>query len=175
MDKINFKLDTKIILGGDFNVIFDTFLDADRGSSSLKINSLNKITTLLSDHDLYATFLGFVFLILKDFLGDKRTPLTQRRLDYFFISNEIQEDVAFIDIVPSVASDHSVVHLKISGAKIKDKGRSYWKFNNSLGEDAVYVEKTKSLINTVNAEMKDIVDLRVKWEFLKYKIRQLVH
>ena len=30
----------------------------------------------------------------------------------------------------------------------------------------------KSLINTVNAEMKDIVDLRVKWEFLKYKIRQ---
>ena len=39
-------------------------------------------------------------------------------------------------------------------------------------EDAIYVEKTKSLINTVNAEMKDIVDLRVKWEFLKYKIRQ---
>ena len=30
----------------------------------------------------------------------------------------------------------------------------------------------KYLINTVNAEMKDIVDLRVKWEFLKYKIRQ---
>ena len=30
----------------------------------------------------------------------------------------------------------------------------------------------KSLINTVNAEMEDIVDLRVKWEFLKYKIRQ---
>ena len=30
----------------------------------------------------------------------------------------------------------------------------------------------KSLINTVNAERKDIVSLRVKWEFLKYKIRQ---
>ena len=27
LDKINFKLDTKIILGGDFNVIFNTFLD----------------------------------------------------------------------------------------------------------------------------------------------------
>ena len=34
------------------------------------------------------------------------------------------------------------------------------------------LKKTKSLINTVNAEMKNIVDLRVKWEFLKYKIRQ---
>ena len=59
----------------------------------------------------------------------------------FYISNEIQEDVAFIDIVPSVVSDHSVVHLKISGAKLKDKDRSYWKFNNSLVEYAIYVEK----------------------------------
>ena len=86
--------------------------------------------------------------------------------------NEIREDVVFIDIVPSVASDHSVVHLKIYGAKIKGKGRSCRNFYDSLVEDAIYVEKVRSLINTVNAEMKDIVDLRVKWEFLKYKIWQ---
>ena len=55
-DKINFKLDTKIILGSDFNVIPDTFLDADEGSFSLKTNSLNKISTLLSDHDLCDIF-----------------------------------------------------------------------------------------------------------------------
>ena len=41
-------------------------------------------------------------------------------------------------------------------------------------EDAIYIKKVKSVINTVNAEMKDIVDLRVKWEFLKYKIRQFI-
>ena len=103
---------------------------------------------------------------------ETKKTLDTTSLGLLFISNEIQEDVAFIDIVPSVASDHSVVHLKISGAKIKDKGRSYWKFNNSLVEDAIYIEKTKSLINTVNAEIKDIVDLRVKLELLKYKIRQ---
>ena len=85
---------------------------------------------------------------------------------------KLKKDVVFIDIVPSVASDHSVVHLKIYGAKIKGKGRSYLKFNNSLVKDAICVEKVRSLINTVNTEMKDIVDLRVKWEFLKYKIRQ---
>ena len=171
MDKINFKLDTKIILGGDFNVIFGTFLDADGGSPSLKTNSLNKIITLLSDHDLCNIF-GVRFPDTQRFSWRQKNPLIQRRLDYFFISNEIQEDEAFIDTVPSVASDHSAVHLKISGAKIKDKGRSNWKFNSSLVEDAIYIEKTKSLINTVNAEMKDIVDLRVKWEFLKYTISQ---
>ena len=47
-------------------MIFDTFLDADGGSPSLKTNSSNKISTLLSDHDLCDI------------------PLIQRRLDYFF-------------------------------------------------------------------------------------------
>ena len=57
LNKINFKPDTKIILGvGDFDVIFDTFLDADGGSPTLKTNSLNKISTLLSDHDLCDIF-----------------------------------------------------------------------------------------------------------------------
>ena len=86
---------------------------------------------------IYVIFLGFVFLILRDFLEDK----IKRHLDCFFIKNEIQEDVAFIGIVPSVASNHFVVHLKISGAKIKDKVMLYWKFNNSLVKDAIYVER----------------------------------
>ena len=152
-------------------MIFDTFLDADGRSPTLKTNSFNKISTLWSDHDLCDIF-RVRFPETQRFSWRQKNPLIQRCLDYFFISNEIQEDVVFIDIVPSVASDHSVVHLKIYGAKIKSKGRLYWKFNNSLVEDAIYVEKVRSLINTVNAEMKDIVDLRVKWEFLKYKIRQ---
>ena len=152
-------------------MIFDTFLDADGGSPTLKTNSLNKISTLLSDHDL-CDIVRVHFPETQRFSWRQKNPSIQCHLDYFLISNEIQEDVAFIDIVPSVANDHSVVHLKIYGAKIKGKGRSYWKFNNSLVEDAIYVEKVRSLINTANAEMKDIVDLRVKWEFLKYKIRQ---
>ena len=37
-------------------MIFDTFLNVDGGSFSLKTNSLNKIATLLSDHDLCDIF-----------------------------------------------------------------------------------------------------------------------
>ena len=123
LDKINFKLDTNIILGGDFNVISDTFRDADGGSLSLKTNSLNTFSTLLSDHDLCDIF-RIRFPDIQRFSWRQKNTLIQRRLDYFFISNEIQEDVAFIDIVSSVASDYFVVHLKISGAKIKDNQSS---------------------------------------------------
>ena len=89
-------------------VIFDTFLDVN-GGSPLKTNSLNKITTLLSDHDLCDIF-RVRFPDTQRFSWRQKNPLIQRRLGYFFISNEIQEDVAFIDIVASVASDHSIVH-----------------------------------------------------------------
>ena len=129
------------------------------------LNSLNKTFTLLPDHDLCDIF-RVLFPETQRFSWRHKNPLIQRHLDYFFMLNEIQEDVAFIDIVPSVASDHSVVHLKIYGAKIKGTV-GHTVINNSLVEDAIYVEKVRSLINTVNAEMKDIVDLRVKWEFLK--------
>ena len=97
-------------------MIFDTFLDADGGSPTLKTNSLNKISTLLYDHDLCDIF-RVRFPETQRFSWRQKNLLIQRRLDYFSISNEIQEDVVFIDIFPSVASDHSVVHLKIYGAK----------------------------------------------------------
>ena len=105
-------------------MIFDTFLDANGGSPNLKTDSLNKISTLLSDHDSCDIF-RVRFPETQRFSCRQKNPLIQRRLDYFFISNEIQEGVVFIDIVPFVASDHSFVHLKIYGAKIKGKGRSY--------------------------------------------------
>ena len=35
--------DTAIVWGGDFNLIFDTNLDADGGKPQLKINSLSKM------------------------------------------------------------------------------------------------------------------------------------
>ena len=72
----------------------------------------------MCDHDLCDIF-KVRFPDTQRFSWRQKNPLIQRRLDYFFISNEIQEDAAFINIVPSVASDDSVVHLKISGAKTK--------------------------------------------------------
>ena len=94
LDKINFRPDTKIILrgggggGGDFNVIFDTFLDADGGSPTLKTNSLNKISTLSSHHDLCDIF-RVRFPETQKFSWRQKNPLIQRRLDCFFTSNEI--------------------------------------------------------------------------------------
>ena len=51
---------------------------------------------------------------------------------------------------------------------------SYQKFNNFLLEDTIFVQKVISHIQDVIQETYDLSDPRVKWEFLKYKIRFFV-
>ena len=46
------------IWGGDFNMIFDTTLDADRGFPKPKINYLSKLLSMMSENDLCDIFRG---------------------------------------------------------------------------------------------------------------------
>ena len=167
LEKVEFKENTKVIWGGgggDFNMIFNTALDADN-TPSLKTNTLKKVYSIMEDHDLCD-----IFRIRNPHM--QRTPLIQHRLDYFLISNELQEEVEHIDILPSVASDHSVVHLKFALSGQNSRGKSYWKFNNYLTEDTISVESMKVKIKEVMQEISETDDPRVSWEFLKYKMRQ---
>ena len=43
---------TTIIWGGDFNLFFDVHLDAEGGSPKLKIKSLSKLLSMMSENDL---------------------------------------------------------------------------------------------------------------------------
>ena len=100
------------------------------------------------------------------------TPLEQRRLDYFLMSDQLQEQTGLIDVIPSVQSDHSTIVIRTNGLKNDLKGRSYWKFNNSLLNDKTFVNLMKDEILISSNELHKFTDPRVKWDFLKYKIRQ---
>ena len=111
---------------------------------------------------------------MRRFSWRQKAPLIRRRLDYVFVSRELQEDVLEININPSIGSDHSILYLKIFLSKHANRGRGYWKFNNSVLEDRIFVEKIISHVQDVIQETSDLSDPRVKWEFLKYKIRFFV-
>ena len=42
----------------------------------------------------------------------QKTPLIQPRLDYWFIDDSLQDDIAKIDIVTAITTDHSAVILE---------------------------------------------------------------
>ena len=52
------------------------------------------------------------------------------------------------------------------------RGPGYWKFNNSLTDDATYVSRLNDLIRDIVSSFSENDDPRINWEFLKYKIRQ---
>ena len=62
------------------------------------------------------------------------------RLDYCLINNFRQDSVAKVDILPFIKSDHSAVVLEIRVSEQDQKGKGYWKLNNSILDKANFTE-----------------------------------
>ena len=79
----------------------------------------------------------------RNFPGDKKRPIIQRRLDYWLISDSLQDDVAKVDIVTAIRTDHHAIALEIDSLNDQQRGPSFWKFNNSHLDDAFFVERLR--------------------------------
>ena len=145
--------------GGDFNLYFDTFLDADGGNPKLKINSLSRLISMMEENELSDIF-RIRYPDSRQFTWRCKNPLKQRRLDYLLISDSLQHEVETISIIPSVQSDHSVLKMKLSSLQERKQGPSHWEFNNSLLYDNTFVTKRKEKIPEFyneSAELNDIM------------------
>ena len=69
----------------------------------------------------------------------------------FLISGSLVQNVATTYISPGYRTDHSLISLKFSGDSYK-RGKSYWKFNNSLLRDSHYVNEVKKIISNVKKQ-----------------------
>ena len=96
----------------------------------------------------------------------------QRRLDYFFISSNIQEFILDTDLIPAISSDHSPILISFSKEKQNNKRSGFWKFNNLLLSDNIFKEKLKQHIQNIKNASEFSNDPQIKWEFLKYQIRK---
>ena len=74
----------------------------------------------------------------------------QARLDYFLISEHLLIETESAEIEPGYRTDHSAVNVVFNFQKQK-KGKSYWKFNNTLLKDAEYITTVK---NTIKATIE---------------------
>ena len=89
-------------------------------------------------------------------------PFQAQRLDYFLISDSLQDSVSSMSIGPSVQFDHSTIVLKISPVKEHIKGASYWKFNNSLLNDKDFVSQMKIKIPEFYEEATELSNPNVR-------------
>lgn len=102
----------------------------------------------------------------------KKTPLIQCRLDYFLISNNLEDTVTSAKIMSSYCSDHSSILLGLHHLQKGERETGYWKFNATLIHDKTYVANIKIKLNERDRYYNDLNDKRFKWELLKYEIRK---
>ena len=160
---------TQFILTGDWNLIFDRSLDALGGSPTLKFNSLKEIQSLMIDYELLDIWRARN-PTLRQFTW-RQSPAKLRRLDLFLIADSLQCDIKACKFLSPLQSDHSPILLGITSIQEgQHRGREYWKFNNSLTNDPVFVNSLKEEINNVGSCFDKEQDPRVNWKYLKYKI-----
>ena len=162
---------TTFLFGGNFNMYFDTKLHADGGNPNLEVNSLTQLETILKENDLCDIF-RVQNPYVRRFSWCQRTPFKQRRLDYIFVSNTLQEYVTQIKIIRRVFSDHSAVILKLRPLAGDKRGPGYWKFNNSLVDYKQFVSQMNGKIEDYFHETMEISNPVIRWDFLKFKMRQ---
>ena len=79
----------------------------------------------------------------------------------------LQEDVVKSEIVTSIKTDHLAITLEIDSLDDQQRGPSFWKFNNSLLEDLVFVQSLRENFSNWLQEINFCGDTRVKWDWMK--------
>lgn len=165
-----------MLLGGDFNFISNPKLDRTGGASINPSKKREHILKLLEDIKEYAQLKDIWRTRNPDtkrFTWRRVNPVIKSRLDYWFISENTEDSINETDIVPFNRTDHSAIVLKLSGLPDQKKGRGIWRLNTSFLNEEPYIKSMLEHKELWIEEFKNIHDLRVKWELIKYRIRQL--
>ena len=73
------------------------------------------------------------------FRKNHSSGIINRRLDYVFISNKVQEFSYDTDIIPAFKTDHLPVLIAISNYNFLKTGPGLWKFYNSSIKDETFM------------------------------------
>ena len=117
LDKMKLEEDAQLIWGGDFNSYVDCKLEVDGGNPKLKIQSITKLVLMISEYDLCDIF-RVLSPEMKRYTWRRKTPFKQCRCDYFLISDQLQDQIDHVDMIPSIQSGHSTLKLKVCGTNI---------------------------------------------------------
>ena len=160
----------QLIIGGDFNAHLDPELDS-AGGKTIRKDSVKNIIDIKLAFDLVDIW-RIRNTDKKQYTWRQKRPLIQRRLDYWLISDCLQDIIEHTDIIPSIKSDHSAITLQINSIEDQVRGPSHWCFNSSLLNDENYVELITAKYGKWIQEFADVQDKRLLWDLIKYKIRQ---
>lgn len=161
---INTEFDNEyIIMCGDWNLVLQPDIDT---KNYLHINNprARQEVLRLIDEDNFVDVWRIMHENERCFTWSRRNPVRkQARLDFFLVNDNCLPYVNEASINSGFKSDHSCILLVL---KLHDneRGRGYWKFNNSLLKDDKYIQIVKDTIKDVKSTYKTHGEENINYE-----------
>ena len=139
-----------VIWCGDFNLVLNPKLDYCNYKTINNKNAREILLNIINTKHLIDPFRD-EHADLRRYTWRRKQPFQQARLDFFLISEDLLTSVKKCIIENSYRSDHCPVLLSLCFKKFV-KGKSLWKFNNSLLKDTEYLETINKKIEEVKLQ-----------------------
>ncbi len=165
----------RIMLGGDLNFIMNPDLDRKGGvpiNLSCKRRQISNYLEDIMDYGQLKDIWRVRNPNTKRFTWRRLNPIVKSRLDYWLTSEQLDDCIKEVDIIPFQHTDHSAIVLKLESVGGMGKGRGLWRLNTSFVQEESYIKTIIEKKIEWTEEFKDVTDPRVKWELMKYRIRQ---
>ena len=139
-----------LIFAGDFNLVMDQDLDTMNYHNVNNPQARHEVIKKMAEYNLIDIFRE-LNPALKKFSWKQWGSTKFARLDFFLVSDSLLPYVEKADILSTCFSDHSPILLEIDFSKFQ-RGRGFWKFNNSLLRDKTFVNIVNDLIKRVTCQ-----------------------
>ena len=134
---------------GDWNLVINPDLDTNNYLHINNPRARNEVLDSIIEEDGFLDTYRIFHEEKREYTWSRRNPVRkQARLDFFLTSFECFLYVYATNIIPGYRTDHSGVTLELT-LNENERGRGYWKFNNSLLKDHSYIQIVKDTISDV--------------------------
>lgn len=159
-----------LILGGDFNTIFDPLLDKSGGDLENCTNRYTKeLQSFMETYDLIDA-LRFCYPDKRIYTRAQRKPVVLTRIDHWLISSQLCNAICEASVLPGIKSDHSIIHIDLGKDK-HQRGKGFWKFNSQYLKDTHFIEEMNKLIDSLKTDTIDMQDKGLRWDFIQNQLR----
>ena len=162
------KENSRLIVTGDFNTVSNNELDIISGDPH-NDNTINKFNKFMKMNGLFDAWRAFNNEE-KEFSWKKPNENISRRIDYILADEYLLSLCSSVSLFHVPCTDHRAVKLECKFSTFP-KGPSFYKFNNSLLNDPIFITEMNTFISDQSKRYSDMNAID-KWETMKVKIKQ---
>lgn len=164
-------VDYQIILGGDFNAVWDNNMDRSGGVETREQHLASKALRQWANDTGMVDIWRKMHPSLKDFSFFSGRHKTFSRIDFLFVSSRLFSKVNNTGYTPVTWSYHKIIHCS-ANLYYKPKKVLRWRFNVSLLQDEDYKKQFESQLKEfLEFNEGSVSDPRILWEAVKGFIR----